>query len=991
MTVYNPKEIEKQVLEAWEKKKIPEQIVKFSKEKKKFYLLDGPPYVNAEPHVGHVKTTTFKDIWGKFKHMQGYAVWFQPGFDCGGLPIENMVEKKLGLKSKTEIEKIGVDKFIGECNNFAIGNEKTWLDIYRILGAWRGWLKPYLTSENYYIESGWWTVKKIYEKGLLVEGEKPGFWCSHCETVLAGYEVTDSYKNIEDHSIFVKFPLAGKKEFLLVWTTTPWTLPANVAICAHPEEQYVKAEVKKENKKETEVLILAEKRLKLLDELGTKYKILEKFQGKKLEGEKYLPILDIPLQKEIEKNENSHTIIISIPLLKKRVASKIATKKAAEAEEEFGHVVEMETGSGLVHVAPGHGDVDNKLGKHYNLPEPSPVDEKGRLTEETGEFAGKYVKDANFAIIDYLNTKGHMFYPGKVVHSYPLCWRCKTPLIYRMSKQWFLKIDTLKKSMIKENEKVRWLPEFARERFYNILIDAPDWPITRQRYWGIPIPIWVCDKCGARKVIGSVEELKKEALDKIPANMDLHKNSIDKIHIRCECGGKMKRVRDIMDVWFDSSISPWASLGYPFKNKSLFEHLWPVDLIDESQDQVRGWFYYLMFAGFATFEHKPYNTACLNGWTLDEKGEKMSKSLGNVVWADAALKELGSDTLRLYYCYDVSPWDTQKFSLKNAKELQKTLNILWNTYQFIETYSDKKLLKSNITGLFPEDKWLLSRINTLIKKVTEDMENFAFHSVGRSLVDFILNDFSRWYVKLVRDRVSPWYDGKDKKAAQYALVYTLEKLLRLLAPIAPFISDYLYQKLGFVSVHISSWPKTEEKVINTKLEEEMEKVKILTEAMNSMRQEENIKLRWPLAAVYIQAKDKTTASAVKNLRNVIQNIGNVKKITTTLPEKGKTKIKIKEFEGFKLGLGKVLKEEAFIREVIRQIQVMRKEHRLHVKELITLWLHTDEKTKALLMKRTNELKSEVGAKTIHFTSKNIKGKIELEGKTIEVGFEKAEK
>lgn len=452
-TQYDPKRIEKEVQQLWKDKRIPERITDFAKSgnRKKFYLLDGPPYVNGIPHVGHVKTTTFKDIWGKFKKMQGFDVWFQPGFDCSGLPIENAVEKKLGIKSKKDIEKLGVENFIKACRELAEQNLHVWMNLYKSLGAWRGWQEPYLTYKDYYLESGWWTIKRMHEKGLLAEGTKPSFWCPHCETVLSGYEVTDSYKNMEDPSIFIKFPVAGKKstsspsgeqlvskEYFLVWTTTPWTLPANVAICVHPDETYVKARVG------GEILILAEKRLEELHRLEVGYTVLEKFPGKKLEGMAYEPVLDVPLQHELDKNPKAHKVILSIPIMKKRVASKTLAKKATHERDEFSHVVDMETGSGIVHIAPGHGEVDNRLGKHYKLPEPSPVDDEGKLTTDAGEFGEHFVKKADALIIDKLEKTGRLLAVEKITHSYPLCWRCKSPLIYRMSSQWFLRLDSLR-------------------------------------------------------------------------------------------------------------------------------------------------------------------------------------------------------------------------------------------------------------------------------------------------------------------------------------------------------------------------------------------------------------------------------------------------------------------------------------------------------------------------------------------------------------------
>jgi len=995
---YNPQQLESRIRQWWQKERVPQKIVAVQPKKKKFYLLDGPPYVNQVAHVGHVKTTTVKDIWSKFKAMQGYNSWFQPGFDTHGLPIETMVEKELGIISKKQIEEIGVDKFIEACKQKAEGNEQAWLALYRMLGGWRGYVDPYLTFKNYYIESAWWTTKQLWQKGMLVRGEKSIHWCPRCETALSGYEVTDSYAEVKDPSLYVKFPVRGKKnEFLVIWTTTPWTLLSNVAIAVHPDEYYLKVRIKGEN----EILILAEKRADAVikDLLKKDYEVIEKFLGKELEGLRFEPVFEIPLQKKLKEQDNAHIVVLSIPVMKGKAYKH---EKGKKTKGEFKEFVTMEEGTGLVHTAPGHGAEDYAVGLHYKLALVSPVDDEGRFTEETGEFKGMKTSDATKVVVDKLEKKNYLLHFGWSVHTYPLCWRCKTPLIFRLSKQWFFSIDPIKEKMLKENNKVRWLPDFGRERFRNWLENAIDWNISQQRYWGIPLPVWICENCGAMDVIGSVEELREKAAAKVPKDkeLDLHKHVVDKIELECKnCGQKMKRVPDTMNVWFDSGISTWASLGYPFQNKELFERLWPADLICESQDQIRGWFYSLMFCGVATFGSSPYKSVGLMGWVLDEKGEKMSKSLGNVIWADDGLKKLGADILRMYYCWEVAPWEVQNFSYKTAEEIRRSINILWNSYAFFTTYADSDF-SPRLVGLKAEDLWLLSRVNTLTEEVTKHLEDFEFHHAGRKLVSFVVNDLSRFYIKLIRDRVWVTEKGADKDAALSTLHYALVTAAKLLAPITPFIAEEIYQNLvvsldkkAASSVHFAEWPKANKRFVDEDLEKKVEVAQKIIDASLAARQQTQLKLRWPIKQVVVVSEDKKVAAAVKELNELLKMMCNAKSVVVAKKPAG-------EFSEVKFDFGSVLvdkkldeklMEEALLREVIREVQSMRKQNKFNVNEMITLTLSSDEKTNLILKKFEKELMKEVGAGKILVGKLKGKftGKLEFEGKIIEIKFDKS--
>ena len=976
------------VREYWKKEKVPQKLAEHRRGAKKFYLLDGPPYVNASPHVGHVKATTCKDIWSRLRYMQGHDAHIQAGFDCHGLPVEVMVEKELGVQSKQDVEKMGIEKFDRLCLDKVENNEKIWLSVYESLGAWRGHFEPYFTYKPYYIESAWWTLKRLHEKGFLVEGNKSIHWCPHCETALSGYEVSDSYKDVTDPSVYVKFKVHGKdNEYLLVWTTTPWTLPSNVALAVAAEEEYVKAVVG------SETFILAEKRAEpvLKTACNLPYRISEKFKGKTLDGLRYEPIYPCEQQKEASKNEKAYRIYLSIPLMSKKKYKKYET--GAKHEEEFQQFVTTEDGTGVVHTAPGHGQTDNFFGKHYGLPALSPVDEKGLFTNEVSPLSGLYFKKADKAVTETLKKDHALLHASTLTHSYPLCWRCKTPLVFRVSRQWYLSIESIKEKMISANQSVHWMPEFGKEALNNWLADAQDWCISQQRFWGIPLPIWSCYDCGRKHVVGSVDELRKSAIQDPGKLDDLHRHSVDKVQLHCACGKTMERVKDIFNVWFDSSIAPWASLGYPFRNKELFDTMRKdalVDLVTESQDQIRGWFYVLLFSGMATFDLPAYKNVSMMGWVVDDKGIKMSKSVGNVVWAQDAVKALGADVMRLYYCWDIAPWDVQKFSNTSAKEVYKALNILWNSFIFYNAYKPDGFSPERPNAKALEDAWILSRLNTVTSEVLGHYEKFEFHHVGRKLVDFAVNDFSRWYIKLVRDRADR-HDESGKECFN-VLNHVLEQLCLLFAPITPFLTEYLWHQLGNKgSVHFKTYPDGQA-YRNDDLEAQMSLCIAMTESVNAARKDAHLKLRAPVRQVLVTGGAGVEKAVMAFQSILLSTLNALQVVYTDKPPQGDfAKNTFKGGEVFvDLERDELLTNLGRFRELTRKIQAARKAAGLNVKDRIQLNLQTpDPSFEAFLKKHVKDVTTAVGALSLTLQKARLKNADKADDVDVSFEFAKA--
>ncbi|MFP4005481.1 MAG: isoleucine--tRNA ligase [Candidatus Hadarchaeia archaeon] len=876
---YDAIEKEKKTQDWWESEDIYDKVKRDHKEDEDWYFLDGPPYVTGSIHLGTAINKIIKDVVLRYKTMQGFSPRKQPGWDCHGLPIEVKVEKELGVDSKKDIEeKYGIDRFINECKKWATEHIDIMTNQFQRLGVWMDWDDPYITFKNDYLESAWWTLKKAYEKNLMEKRLQVIQWCPRCETALAEHEVRGEYRQVKDPSLYARFKLTyTDNEYLLVWTTTPWTIPANVAVCVHPDLNYAKVEVGENTYIMAEALVS-----NVMGKLGIyNYKMTDLIKGKELEGLRY----EHPLLEEVPKQNDFK----------------------AEHRVITGEHVTIEEGTGCVHTAPGHGEEDFEVGQENDLPVFSPVDGDGRFTKEGGKYEGLYVKDADEVILEDLKQKDVLLEKKVIRHSYPHCWRCKTPLIFRATDQWFLDIGRLKPQILEQNaEKVKWVPDWANQRYEDGVKSVGDWCISRQRYWGIPMPVWKCDNCGSKTVIGSKDELLKRSGGGDP-DMDLHRPDVDKIKMSCsDCGGEMSRIPDVMDVWFDAGIAPWASLEYP-KNEEEFNRYWPSDFIVEGEDQITKWFYSQQVTSLIAFEDLPYREALMHGFTLDEKGRAMSKSLGNVVAPEEIMDEYGADVLRFYLLYTGPVWEDLRFSWDEVEVAKRLQKVLWNSFVFATTYMSldnfdpndmtEKEVKNN---LLIEDKWLLSRVNQTAKKVTENIEDREFHKATRELESFILEDLSRWYIKLVRKRT--WIEEDDpKKELVYQTLYrTLEMLLKILSPFMPHLTEEAYQRMmrkaepsSPQSVHQLAWPEVEEGMINERLEEDMETVQEFVESGAKARQRAELKKRWPVKKAIIRVDDPKLKESVQRLEKILYSQLNCKNITVLTEEEFSDNIDLK--------------------------------------------------------------------------------------------------
>ena len=954
---YNPKEVEEKILKFWKSKNIYSKVKKLREKQKPFFFMDGPPYATGSIHMGTAWNKIIKDSYLRFWRMQNLNVWDQPGYDTHGTPIEYQVEKELNFRNKKDIERYGVDKFIKKCREFATKYIDVMSSQFANLGVWMDWKNPYLTLHNSYIEGSWYTFKQAFSKGFLYKDKYPVHLCPRCETVVSYNEI--EYTKLSDPSVFVKFKIKGtSNDYFLIWTTTPWTLPANTGIMVHPTHEYAFVEVGSER------LVIAKE---LVDKVMVRaerstYKIKQIKKGSDLKGMQYEhPLRD--LVPALQKAENAHRVVTS------------------------SRYVTLEEGTGLVHTAPGHGMEDYQVGLKEKLPSISPVALDGTFTEEAGKWIyGKFTKKADSIIINKLAERNALFHRQNVTHDYPICWRCNDPLLQVSIPQWFFKVSQIRGKLLEENSKVNWTPKWAGNRFKDWLQNLSDWPVSRQRYWGIPLPIWECS-CGHIEVIGSFEELKaKSGLTK---EIDFHRPIIDGVKIPCpKCTKAIDRVPDVLDVWFDSGVGTWASLNYP-RQKQPFQSMWPSEFQTEGPDQFRGWWNSEMITSVLTFNKSPFKSIMLHGFVLDSKGSKMSKSKGNAVLPEDVIEKYGRDIMR-FYLLSSTPWDDFYFNWESVKEVNRMFTVFWNIFQFIKTYAyDKKLadaVEKNkpIGTLRIEDSWIISRINNLIKRESH-VKQYRIHVLVQEIMNFILNDFSRWYIKLVRNRVSPWYKGQDKVLAQYTMLYVMNRLVRVMAPVTPFLSDYVYKDLfkGTDSVHMTLFPQVDSSQMNEHLEQEMDIAKNIVESMHALRQEKKLKLKWPLSHATVSTKGKKYDADVRSMASVIEFMGNVKEVKI-----GRDK-DMKEYEFGSLALGDIVKEEAFLREAIRFIQVMRKKANLKVTDRIKIWVTSDEETLNNLKNMKDELAINTGAKQITFGAmENQQGSFTVDGKTIIVGFKK---
>ena len=1006
---------EKKVEEFWKENHIFEKSMENRKEGETYTFYDGPPTANGKPHIGHVLTRVIKDMIPRYRTMKGYMVPRKAGWDTHGLPVELEVEKKLGLDGKEQIEEYGMEPFIKQCKESVWKYKGMWEDFSSTVGFWADMEHPYVTYYDDYIESEWWALKEIWNKKLLYKGFKIVPYCPRCGTPLSAQEVSQGYKTVKERSAVVRFKVIGEDAYFLAWTTTPWTLPSNVALCVNPDETYCKVKAADGYTYYMAEALLDKVLGKLAKEEGEKaYEVLETYKGTDLEYKAYEPLFACAGEAAAKQKKKAHFVTCD-------------------------NYVTMSDGTGIVHIAPAFGEDDSRIGRNYDLPFVQFVDGQGNLTKET-PYAGVFVKKADPMVLTDLDKEGKLFDAPKFEHEYPHCWRCDTPLIYYARESWFIKMTAVKDDLIRNNNTINWIPEsIGKGRFGDWLENVQDWGISRNRYWGTPLNIWQCD-CGHMHSIGSRQELFEMSGDEKAKTVELHRPYIDEITLKCpECGGEMHRVPEVIDCWFDSGAMPFAQHHYPFENKELFEQQFPANFISEAVDQTRGWFYSLLAESTLLFNKAPYKNVIVLGHVQDENGQKMSKSKGNAVDPFDALNKYGADAIRWYFYINSAPWLPNRFHGKAVVEGQrKFMSTLWNTYAFFVLYADidnfdPTKYELNYDQLPVMDKWLLSRLNTTVQAVDNDLANYKIPEAARALQEFV-DEMSNWYVRRSRERF--WAKGmeQDKINAYMTLYHALVTIAKTAAPMIPFMTEDMYQNLvrsvdknAIESIHLCDFPTVNEAWIDKDLEADMKELLEIVVLGRACRNTANIKNRQPIGTMYVKAEkkmsefytdiiaDELNVKEVKfaddvesfisysfkpqlrtvgpkygkllgGIRQALTDIngtaamnelrtngvlkldinGNDVELTEEdlLIETAQTEGYVSESDGetsvvLDTNLTPELIEEGFVREIISKIQTMRKEAGFEVMDKIVVYAHGNDKIQDVMKAHEDEIKSEV--------------------------------
>ena len=1001
---------EKKVEEFWKENHIFEKSMENRKEGETYTFYDGPPTANGKPHIGHVLTRVIKDMIPRYRTMKGYMVPRKAGWDTHGLPVELEVEKKLGLDGKEQIEEYGIEPFIQQCKESVWKYKGMWEDFSSTVGFWADMEHPYVTYEDNYIESEWWALKEIWNKKLLYKGFKIVPYCPRCGTPLSAQEVSQGYKTVKERSAIVRFKVVGEDAYFLAWTTTPWTLPSNVALCVNPDEIYCKVKAADGYTYYMAEALLDKVLGKLAKDDEPAYEILEKYKGTDLERKEYEPLFACAGEAAAKQKKKAHFVTAD-------------------------NYVTMSDGTGIVHIAPAFGEDDANVGRKYDLPFVQFVDGKGDMTKET-PYAGLFVKDADKPVLVDLEKAGLLFDAPKFEHEYPHCWRCDTPLIYYARDTWFIKMSAVKDRLVKNNNTVNWIPEgIGKGRFGAWLENVQDWGLSRNRYWGTPLNIWECS-CGKRHAIGSIEELKSMS-DNCPDDIELHRPYIDAVTIKCpDCGGEMKRVPEVIDCWFDSGAMPFAQWHYPFENQDIFEDNFPADFISEAVDQTRGWFYSLMAISTLLFDKAPYKNVIVLGHVQDKDGQKMSKSKGNAVDPMDALNKYGADAIRWYFYSNSAPWLPNRFHEDAVVEGQrKFMGTLWNTYAFYVLYAnidefDPTKYTLEYDKLSVMDKWLLSKLNSMVKSVDDNLGNYRIPEATKALAEFV-DDMSNWYVRRCRERYWAKDMPQDKINAYMTLYTALVTLCKAAAPMIPFLTEDIYQNLVRTvdknapeSIHLCDFPEVNESMIDPELEASMDEVLKVVVFGRAARNTANIKSRQPIANMYIKAAKTLDDYFVDILRDEL-NVKNVEfkedlsaftaysfkpQLRTVGPKYGKHLNAIKEYlanvdgnkamselkadgvikftaddteialaeEDLLIDVAKMdgyvtegdnyvtvvidttltpeLIEEGYVREVISKIQTMRKDSDFQVTDRIKVYVTGNAKIADVMEKNADEIK-----------------------------------